>query len=1744
MLPMKRLSSTPYALNAGMLGGRTAAGFIQNNAGTPQAANISIQSADAADVAAIIQGAAGQTADIFQVKADSVATPLLAVSNAGSVTITPTSDASAALIVNSTSGNILTASASSIALNQNTTVNANLLVKPSVDAANAFEIQNAAGETQLNFSTTSGILSVGSLSLTPSGASESLWNDGPVSGSSYYQYNAITLGTIFKPTVSGQVTGVKFYNPAGGNAGTFVNDTGKLWACTDPSCNLASGGTALASVTFTNDTSEGWKSAKFGSPVSVTAGTYYIVTHFSGQGIYQADSSYFASSYTSSTGKLFAPSDTTIPNGVFSSTTSDVFPNSNVNQTNYWTDVMFVPSSSGDTISTTNSLNIVSGGQLTLGSTAHSTDLQGDTINLNANTVINLNQNVSVANTKRLSVGSNGTATGQLYVSGDIPSASIGSVATGITTAQRVVVQGKYAFVLGNQSGTRVRSFNVSNPTSPVAMGTFTDSEGSSSNQLSIEDGMLFTSSADKFIGINISNPNSPVSSGSSATISNGGGTGAASQGRYAFVASGSNLQSFDTTSGSMVSVQNLSSGLTGNGNTLATQGAYLYVGSASNISVVNIANPAAMSVTSTVAYGSSVTDIKVNGAYVYAVSSAGNNMKIYNVANPTSAPVSTGSLTLTTSCAPNGLTVSGRYAYVACSGAANGIQIVNISNPASPVSVGVIGATTGIKDVTISGRYLYAIDNSQNLQVYDTGGAYIQQLEAGSIETTKLTTGDLTVINDISVRGGVSTSDLLASGDVGIGGTFKQKTTINSTTAFSIQNASGGGVFTVDTQNSLAIAATFNATSGYQFNGTSGATTTCGSGEYLDGAVVQGGIVTGGTCATAGSAGSFVTLQTTTPGTADVGNFNINGTGIANVLQATSHVYSNDIDTATAGTLNIGATNATSVVIGKTNGTAGITLSANTITLGNGTGTTSLLGAAQTTSNTNGAQLTIQGSTGNGTGNGGTVTVQGGNGGSTNGNGGTLELYGGTGVGSGVTGLVKINTATYATASVQNSTSTTSGINTNITQANVDGLGVVIVNATGTAQSFTLGDPSLGVNAAGRVIYVTAANGSNDFTLAVNSGGAGNQIAMRQNTTATMIWNGADWTAAGASSSTTLQSAYDNTLQSAGGAELVVSSGSNTNGLTIRDSSVSPVNGRLLSVQTSSAADLISVNGNVTEYATDAGAEVAGGTSTTFPSNTWSAISGATVSRHTTTGNYIATGQGSVKVITNTTAGSGVKDQFTGALTAKTNYNVSFAARLDSSSSAFTNLEVYYSNNGTAASTLCVDSKAVPTSVWTKVNCTFAAPASGITSSNALFIRQTGSGTAHTLYVDNLSVTIAADYNYATDGGVSDNTNFATNWTSVSGASVTRDTTTGNDASDSARVVTTGSGQGVRNKLSINPLASTLYRVTAYANLSSGSFNNFTVRYSRDGGSNFATCADYNTQTIPTGTSYTKVTCYIKTDATTATNPYVYFTQTDGTGRTFYVDTFSMTLSSLTTPNVQIGGGISGGPTTLFTLDRGASAPIASDNEALLGSMYYDTSLGKLQCYEADGWGACGSSPDNIVTISPEYTNAVLHGTGIGTMTSDICSSTLGINDGTSGQDTICGSGETYNFYKWTSPQSTDQTYSVYVTYQLPGTFKSFNSGQTSLMARTDDGSSGGSATVKYQIYRNSASGLTPCGAAATVSTGTVSSWQTKIASGSADPSTCGFNAGDSIVFKIDVIASRTASAYVGNLNFAFSNR
>ncbi len=59
---------------------------------------------------------------------------------------------------------------------------------------------------------------------------------------------------------------------------------------------------------------------------------------------------------------------------------------------------------------------------------------------------------------------------------------------------------------------------------------------------------------------------------------------------------------------------------------------------------------------------------------------------------------------------------------------------------------------------------------------------------------------------------------------------------------------------------------------------------------------------------------GNGVQLQSGTPGTPQVGNYNINGTGIAGILQGSTSVLTPLLDTPTAVALNIGTSNATNI--------------------------------------------------------------------------------------------------------------------------------------------------------------------------------------------------------------------------------------------------------------------------------------------------------------------------------------------------------------------------------------------------------------------------------------------------------------------------------------------------------------------------------------------------------------------------------------------------------------------------------------------------------------------------------------------------------------------------------------------------------------------------------------------------------------------------------------------------------------
>ncbi len=87
------------------------------------------------------------------------------------------------------------------------------------------------------------------------------------------------------------------------------------------------------------ETASGWQQANFSTPVTVTAGTTYVVSYHS-SGFYSADGNYFVNALTS--GPLTAPSSASGGgNGVYAYGSTSVFPTSTYNAANYWVDVAF-----------------------------------------------------------------------------------------------------------------------------------------------------------------------------------------------------------------------------------------------------------------------------------------------------------------------------------------------------------------------------------------------------------------------------------------------------------------------------------------------------------------------------------------------------------------------------------------------------------------------------------------------------------------------------------------------------------------------------------------------------------------------------------------------------------------------------------------------------------------------------------------------------------------------------------------------------------------------------------------------------------------------------------------------------------------------------------------------------------------------------------------------------------------------------------------------------------------------------------------------------------------------------------------------------------------------------------------------------------------------------------------------------------------------------------------------------------
>jgi hypothetical protein len=142
--------------------------------------------------------------------------------------------------------------------------------------------------------------------------------------------SAVELGVRFKPDVNGKITGIRFYKGTT-NTGTH---TGSLWSNT---------GTLLGTATFSSETATGWQTVTFATPVNVTANTLYVASYHTNAGNYAVDDNYFATGVDNA--PLHAPANgVSGANGIYRYGSTSGFPSSTFHSSNYWVDVVFMPS--------------------------------------------------------------------------------------------------------------------------------------------------------------------------------------------------------------------------------------------------------------------------------------------------------------------------------------------------------------------------------------------------------------------------------------------------------------------------------------------------------------------------------------------------------------------------------------------------------------------------------------------------------------------------------------------------------------------------------------------------------------------------------------------------------------------------------------------------------------------------------------------------------------------------------------------------------------------------------------------------------------------------------------------------------------------------------------------------------------------------------------------------------------------------------------------------------------------------------------------------------------------------------------------------------------------------------------------------------------------------------------------------------------------------------------------------------
>jgi hypothetical protein len=340
------------------------------------------------------------------------------------------------------------------------------------------------------------------------------------------------------------------------------------------------------------------------------------------------------------------------------------------------------------------------------------------------------------------------------YIIGQIPNSYISNTSF-VGSPARVQIQGNNIFIT-TQSNNKLEIYDVYNPNNPILISSTTI--GSDPRGLYVLGDYVYVvcTNSNTLEIYNISDKSNLILVSSIGTDSYPYDVYA--QGKYVYVINQTvlgSLQVFDISDNNnpkfvgSASTDYLSSSIYIN-----DKYAFVCNINSNNVQIFDISNSLNPTLLSTyIPTSSAPLSSKVKDNYLF-VSNYSGYLEIVDISN-ISSPTMVGSISLGSGI--SNLYIQGNYVYVTYNTFPGRIYVVDISNVTNPILVGTILTSQGPFDLTISGRYLYVINILKELLIYDIGGSYIQQLEAGGILTTTFETlENATIGNDLKIKGGL----------------------------------------------------------------------------------------------------------------------------------------------------------------------------------------------------------------------------------------------------------------------------------------------------------------------------------------------------------------------------------------------------------------------------------------------------------------------------------------------------------------------------------------------------------------------------------------------------------------------------------------------------------------------------------------------------------------------------------------------------------------------------------------------------------------------------------------------------------------------------------------------------------------------------------------------------------------------------------------------------------------------------